>query len=92
MLGGFLGLGSKRKKPARKTVARTKDICTATLAKWSKAPSWAKWYAINAYGDCTWFERKPQRTGDSWVMGGKEERAGKFDVGQSWRSAIEKRP
>ena len=63
-----------------------------TLAKWSKAPKWAKWFAVDAYGSGAWFERKPQRAGDCWCMGGKEEHAGKFDVGQNWRAAIEKRP
>jgi len=63
-----------------------------TLAKWSNAPSWAKWFAVDAYNHATWFERKPQRSGDSWVMGGREASAGRLDVGQSWRDAIEQRP
>ena len=32
---------------------------------WSKAPSWAKWWAVDKNGPC-WYARKPTWTGAGW--------------------------
>ena len=69
-----------------------REFFMAHLANWSNAPTWARWYAIDSDGAATYFERKPQRAGDCWCMGGKEESAGRRSIGQNWRDAIEQRP
>jgi hypothetical protein len=62
------------------------------LAKWSKAPSWAKWLAVDSDAVAHFFETKPTRFGDCWQCGGRSKTAGRCRFAGDWRNAIEQRP
>ena len=33
---------------------------------WSQAPEWAEWYAIDADGQCFWYENEPIKRGNNF--------------------------
>ena len=33
---------------------------------WSQAPDWAEWYAIDADGQCFWYENEPVKRGNNF--------------------------
>jgi hypothetical protein len=33
---------------------------------WSEAPEWADWYAIDADGQCFWYENEPVKRGNNF--------------------------
>lgn len=39
---------------------------------WSSAPEWAKYLAMDADGDWTWFEHKPRYVNVAWVASGRQ--------------------
>lgn len=65
--------------------------------EWKDAPKWAEWLAKDKDGFWWWYEAEPfQLCGKEWVsgvVGGKVERASRFDSQKTrWKETLERRP
>lgn len=60
---------------------------------WSKAPEWAKWWAMDADSDCYWFENKPDTMSVTWVPFNASEvgEAPSFDYQGNWKESLRER-
>jgi transcription elongation factor Elf1 len=58
---------------------------------WSKAPEWAKWWAVDADGEAFWYELEPSRGFSCFSGTGDTRRAGVVDV-EDWRETLTARP
>lgn len=61
---------------------------------WSQAPSWTNWWAMDADGDCYWFENKPEMKSVAWLPlnASKVNEAKSFDYQGNWKESLRKRP
>ena len=56
---------------------------------WSKAPSWAKYLAMDQNGTWFWYEFKPKAEYGEWIHSGGACEAVNMD---NWKNSLEKRP
>ena len=62
---------------------------------WSKAPSWANWWAVDYDGEACWFDERPTLDKDGiwlWVPHGKFESIGDLPEPKDPKSTLRKRP
>lgn len=57
---------------------------------WSKAPEWARYVAMDADGTWFWFEKKPHKSYEYWVVG-QGLQAPVFEL-DNWQSTLQERP
>lgn len=70
--------------------------CGASLEEWqpdwSKSPEWAKWWAMDADGECYWFESKPEICDDQWDSEDAIDVAPQFTYTSNWQESLRERP
>jgi hypothetical protein len=59
---------------------------------WKGAPEWARFLAMDFYGEWWWFENEPELGNEVWLdlTGGRFEEASDSDP--YWRESLERRP
>lgn len=60
---------------------------------WSKAPAWARFHTQDRNGLCEFWEERPVRRGDVWVLGVEHTKyLHNFDAFPGWEDSLEERP
>ena len=61
---------------------------------WSKAPEWAKWWAMDADRSCYWFSNKPTMESVTWwaITYSIADLAPSFDYDGNWKDSLRERP
>lgn len=61
---------------------------------WNQAPEWANWWAMDADGDCYWFENKPEMMSVTWLPFNASEvgEALSFGYTGNWQDSLRERP
>ena len=87
-------IDDKMAHEARAVVQELVAAYDALAPDWSQAPEWAKWYAIDANEEATWFEVKPKMYSNSWwdESGWPDEYGKAIPSGVDWRLCLWKRP
>lgn len=60
------------------------------IPDWSKAPTWANYWSVDARNRAWWHERKPEQDQSGWVGGWKAQYIGQ--VYPDWHSTLRQRP
>lgn len=70
----------------------------APAPDWSKAPSWAQWWAVDADDNVAWFQNQPFCIGSGWFNpGGMTQTHNSMlpyhlPIGIDWRTTLQARP
>lgn len=63
-----------------------------TTPDWAKAPSWAKWWAMDEDGAAYWYALKPEKHGTVWAAKDPEDPFERAIKVPDWRESLQKRP
>lgn len=70
---------------------RTSGVVAAMEPDWSKAPEWARWWAVDADGSPYWFEEKPEQHLVTWQAASGQYEDSDREPNADWRTTLQQR-